>query len=139
MAEYSGKDMQSFFGSAELTQLTRVRINPEADEPDEYDVTHATDTQKQILEGLAGAAKTGVEVACYDESGGSHALMDLTVGDQDTFTFYPEGKVHGNPQCTVSSATLLTRPVSAEHNAPVELEATFKSATADSWDTYSSA
>jgi len=140
MAEYTGINMVVEYNSTEISgQGTKVRISPSIDEPEEFDVTHAGDSQHEVLEGLPGAAKTEVEFAAYDESGGAAALLGFDVGDKHDLVVYPEGKTHGNPMITVSDATLLTRPQNVEFNAPVELEATFKSSSKETRTTYSTA
>ena len=140
MAEYTGINMVVEYNSTEISgQGTKVRINPSVGEPKEYDVTHAGDSQDEVLEGLPGAAKTEAEFAAYDESGGSAALLGFDVGDKYDLVVYPEGKTQGNPMITLSDATLLTRPQNIEFGAPVELEATFKSSSKETRTTYSTA
>jgi hypothetical protein len=140
MAEYSGKDLQVFWNTIDISgQGRRVVINETAGEPEEVDITHRGDTERTALETYPGTVKTNVEYSCLDESGGSAALLGIDINDQDTLYIYPEGKTHGNAQITVTNARLIDRSQPVEYDQAVELEATFHAKNGVTRDTYSSA
>jgi len=140
MAEYSGKDLQVFWNTVDISgQGRRVVINETAGEPEEVDITHRGDTERTALETYPGTVKTNVEYSCLDESGGSAALLGIDINDQGTLYVYPEGQTHGKAQITVSNARLIDRSQPIEYDQAVELEASFHAKNAVSRDTYSSA
>jgi hypothetical protein len=110
MAEYTGQYMVAKFNSVAVNQLTRVSIEPKAAEPDFLDATHAEDTERQEIEGMAGAVRTRITVEGYDVSAGTHTLLDLSPNDQGTFLFYPQGTGTGMEKVTVSNARFMGSP-----------------------------
>jgi hypothetical protein len=110
MAEYTGKNMKAYFGASQITQITRVAIDPKAAEPDFRDATHAEDAERQEIEGMAGAVRTRITVEGYDITSGTHPLLDLSPNDTGTFVFYPEGTGTGKEKVSVASARFLGSP-----------------------------
>lgn len=140
MAEYSGKDLQVFFNTVDLSgQGRRVVVNETAGEPEEVDITHRGDSERSALETYPGTVKTNVEFTCLDESGGGAGLLGFALNAQDTLLIYPRGKTHGYEQITVNNARLIDRSQPVEYDQAVELEATFHAKNSVTRDTYSSA
>jgi hypothetical protein len=110
MAEYTGKLMKAYWGTGAISQITRVAVETKAAEPDFLDATHAEDTSRVEVEGMAGAVRTRITLEAYDTSDGAHELLDISVNSTGTFVLYPEGTGTGNETVTVSSARFLGSP-----------------------------
>jgi len=140
MAEYSGKDLEVYFGTVNISgQGRRVVINETAGEPEEVDITHRGDSERSALETYPGTVKTNVEYSCLDESGGNAGLLGFALNAQDTLLIYPEGRTHGKPEIEVDNTRLIDRSQPVEYDQAVELEATFHAKNSVTRDTYSSA
>lgn len=126
MAEYVGSSMVVKFGSTTVSeQLTEVKLDAKAADPDVLDCTHAGDTSHQELEGLAGVLRSRVTVTCWDTSDGAHALLDLAPNDTGTLYIYPEGTGSGNEIVTLSSSRLLGTPREWKFNELTKVTAEF--------------
>jgi len=138
--EYSGKDLQVFFNTVDISgKGRRVVINEMAGEPEEVDITHRGDTERSALETYPGTVKTNVEFSCLDEADGDAALLGFALNAKDTLFAYPRGKMHGYPQITVNNARLIDRSQPVEYDQEVELDASFHAKNSVTRDTYSSA
>ena len=139
MAEYSGKDLVVVFNTVDISGAgRRVRVREEAGEPEEIDVTHKGDTERQVLETYPGAQKARVEVNCLDESDGEAAILDFAINAQDTLFVYPEGQTHGNEELTLNSARLISRDKEIPYDGAVEVSSVFSAKNSLTYGTYSS-
>jgi len=102
-----------------------VRVNENAGEPEEIDVTHKSDTERQILESYPGAQTCSVDFTGLDISDGAATLLDFAINAKDTLKIYPEGNTAGNELLTLSNARLISRVRGLEYDGAAEIEATF--------------
>ena len=139
MAEYSGSLLAVYYNSIDWSgQGRRVRVNENAGEPEEIDVTHKGDSERQLLESYPGGQTTTVDVVVLDESDGAAAALDVAINAKDTLWVFPEGVTHGNEMLTLNNARLISRVRSLEYDGAAEIEATFHAKNSITMSTYSS-
>jgi hypothetical protein len=135
--QFTGKNMVLEFGTVDVSaSMRKVTITENADPPEDIDVTHKGDTERQLLDGLPGAVKTTVAADALDETGQASEIANLSINSLDTLIFYPEGKVNGKAKMTLNSATFRNRVHTTPYDGAVELSATFDSKQACTWSTY---
>ena len=140
MAEYKGADVAVFYNTVDISgQARSVTVNEDAGEPEQIDVTHKGDTERQLLEGFPGSQTTSVEVEILDDDGGDSALLDFNVNAKDTLYVYPEGKTHTYEEITVTNARLISRSESIVYDQAVTISASFYALNSCTRGTYSSA
>lgn len=138
MAEYKGADLAVFYNSVDISgQARTVTVNEEAGEPEQLDVTHKGDTERQLLEGFAGAQRTSVELGVLDDSAG-HSLLDFDVNSKDTLYVYPRGKTHTYEEITVENARMISRTEPIVYDQAVEITTNFLALNSCTRGTYSS-
>ena len=138
MAEYSGSLLVVKYNTVDISgQGRRVRVNENAGEPEEIDITHKSDTERQILESYPGSQTTSVDFTCLDESDGAANLLDFAINAKDTLLIYPEGLTAGNEVLTLSNARLISRVRGLEYDGAAEIEATFHAKNSITMSTYS--
>lgn len=139
MAEYSGSLLAVDYNTVNISaQGRRVRVNENAGEPEEIDITHKGDTERQILESYPGSQTCSVDVTVLDDSDGANTLLDFAINALDTLLVYPEGKTHQNEMLTLSNARLISRVRGLEYDGAAEIEATFHAKNSITMSTYSS-
>lgn len=139
MAEYKGNNLAVYYNTVDISgQARTVTVNEEAGEPEQLDVTHKGDTERQLLEGFAGAQRTSVELGILDDSAG-HALLDFEVNSKDTLYVYPRGKTHAYEEIVVENARMISRSEPIVYDQAVELTANFLALNSCTRGTYSSA
>lgn len=139
MAEYKGADLAVFYNSVDISgQARTVTVNEEAGEPEQLDITHKGDTERQLLEGFAGANRTTVELGILDDSAG-HALLDFAINAKDTLYVYPRGKTHTYEEIEIQNARFISRSEPIVYDQAVEITANFIALNSCTRGTYSSA
>lgn len=139
MAEYSGSLLAVWYNSIDVSgQGRRVRVNENAGEPEEIDVTHKGDSEREILESYPGAQTTSVDYTCLDESDGVSTMLDDAINAVDTLWVFPEGVTHGNELLTLNNARLISRVRGLEYDGAAEIEATFHAKNSITMGTWSS-
>jgi len=138
--EYSGINLAVYYNTVDISGKARsARVNENAGEPEEVDITHKGDTERQVLETFPGAKKTQVDYGCLDESGDTAALMDFAINAKDTLFIYPQGRTHTYTELTLQNARLIQRQQPIEYDGAVELSAQFSAKNSLTRGTYSSA
>ena len=138
--EYKGSSLQVFFNTVELSGQGRtVNVSEAAGEPEEIDITHRGDTERQLLESYPGGQKTTVDTSGLDESTGTAVIYDFAVNAQDTLYVYPEGKTHTYREGELQNARLIDRGLSVPYDGAGEWTAQFHAKNSITWGTYSSA
>lgn len=136
--QFTGKDMVLEFGTDDISVTARkVTMTENADPPEDIDITHKGDTERQLLDGLPGAVKTTVTIDALDETGQANTLAGLSLNAKDTLVFYPEGKTSGKARMTLNNATFRNRVQTTPYDGAAELSGTFDSKEGATWDTYS--
>lgn len=136
--QFTGKDMVLEFGTTDIsTAMRKVTMTENADPPEDIDVTHKGDTEKQLIDGLPGAVKTTVSAEALDETGQGSPIGGLSLNAKDTLIFYPEGKTNGKAMMTLNNTTFRNRVQTTPYDGAAEISATFDSKESASWDTYS--
>ena len=139
MPEYKGNLVVVEFNTVDISgQARTVTVNEEADEPEEIDVTHKGDSERQTLEGFPGAQKASVEFEALDYDADSVGLMTFANNALDTLNVYPRGKTHGYPKITVNNARLINRVKKIPYDGVAELKAKFSAKNSVTFSTYSS-
>ena len=111
MSKYTGLNMDCFFDSSSIAAgLRTMEVDPRAAEPDVLDSSARGSTMREEVEGLAGAIRTRITLTGLDESGGSHAILDLSLNDTGAMVCYPEGTGAGKETISMTSARLLAVP-----------------------------
>jgi hypothetical protein len=140
MAEYKGSDLAVFYNTVDISgQARSVTVTQEAGEPEQLDITHKGDTERQLLEGFPGAQRTSVELNILDDDGGDAALLDFAVNSKDTLYVYPQGKTHTYEEILVTNARLISMTEPIKYDQAVEITASFIALNSLSRSTYSSA
>lgn len=140
MAEYKGNNLAVYYNTVDISgQARSVTINEEAGEPEQLDVTHKGDTERQLLEGFPGAQRTTVELAILDDDGGDSALLEFEINAKDTLYVYPEGQTHTYQEIVIQNARLISRSEPIQYDQPVEITANFVALNSCTRGTYSSA
>jgi len=138
--EYAGIDLAVFYNTVDISGKGRsARINENAGEPEEVDITHKGDTARQRLETFPGAPGTQVDFSCLDETADAAAIMDFAINAKDTLFIYPKGRVHTYPQLTLQNARLIQRQQPIEYDQEVTIDAQFSAKNSLTRGTYSSA
>lgn len=137
MSEYTGRNMVLEFETNDISdQARRVVIDEAADAPEDIDVTHKGDTERQLIDGLPGAVKTTVTIEALDESGGVGDIMALVLNTTGTLNFYPNGKVEGEAEGVLNNATLRSRNQTVAYDDATTVTAVFESKQSVTWGTY---
>jgi hypothetical protein len=140
MAEYKGHNLAVVFNTVDISgQARSVTVNEEAGEPEQLDVTHKGDSERQLLEGFAGAQRTSVEMNILDDDDGDSALLDFAVNAKDTLFVYPEGRTHTYQEIVIQNARLISRAEPIVYDQAVEITANFLALNNCTRGTYSSA
>lgn len=135
--QFTGKDMVLEFGTDDVSaSMRKVTLTENADPPEDIDITHKGDTERQLLDGLPGATKSTVAAEMLDETGQASVLSGISLNTKDTVIFYPEGKTNGKAMMTLDNATFRNRVQTTAYDGAAELTATFDSKEAATWDTY---
>lgn len=138
--QYSGKDLQVFFNTVDISATARsVKISESAAEPETIDITHRGDSTRQELESFPGKAKSAIDFGCLDDNDGTANLLDFEINAKDTLTVYPRGKTHTYPQVVIQNARLLSRDHTVPYDNAVDLAAKFSAQNTVTRSTYSSA
>ena len=139
MGEYKGADVAVFFNTVDISgQARSVTVNEDAGEPEQIDVTHKGDTERQLLEGFAGSQTTGVEIEILDDDGGDSAFLDFAINAKDTLYVYPQGKTHTYEEITVNNARLISRSEPIVYDQAVTITGSFIALNSCTRGTYSS-
>ena len=78
MAEYSGSLLLVEYNTVDISATgRRVRVNENAGEPEEIDITHKGDSERQILESYPGAQSCSVDITILDLSDGAATILDF--------------------------------------------------------------
>ena len=140
MAEFQGDSLQVYYNTVDISaQMTRAVVNENAPEPEEIDVTHRGDTERQVLEGFPGRVGTNVDVTLWQAEGDAATIMDFAINAKDTLYIYPEGKTHTKPELTLQNARLIDRTETVPFDGADEIAATFNAKNSLTRGTYSSA
>jgi hypothetical protein len=138
MAEYKGQYLQVFFGGVDISAQGRtVNVSEDAGEPEEIDVTHRGDDERQVLESYPGRQVCNVDATLLDETGGDAEIMGYDVNDIDTLVVYPEGQADGGRMGTLDNARLIQRTTDVPYDGAVEISCTFHAKNTIVWSTYS--
>jgi hypothetical protein len=140
MAEYKGHNLAVVFNTVDISgQARSVTVNEEAGEPEQLDVTHKGDSERQLLEGFAGAQRTSVEMNILDDDDGDSALLEFAVNAKDTLFVYPEGQTHTYQEIVIQNARLISRAEPIVYDQAVEITVNFLALNNCTRGTYSSA
>lgn len=138
MAHFTGKDMVLEWGTIDISVTSReITVNEAAASTPDIDVTHKGDTEQQLMDGLPGAPKTTIKQTVLADDA-STVIQDLVQNDQDTLSFYPQGKTHGKPEFTLNNAIFLNRDYREPYNEPAVWDLNFEAKEGGTWSTYSS-
>jgi hypothetical protein len=138
--QYSGQNMDLYFNTVDIgATLRSVEISQAAPEPEEIDVTHKGDTERQTLEGFPGAVATTLTANFLDEEGDVTGLVDFAINSQDTLFFYPQGMTHTLPMLTIQAARLISIDETTPYDGGAEKTGTFNAKNSLTRSTYSSA
>lgn len=140
MAEYKGLSLQVFYNSLDISGTGRsVTVTEDAGEPEQIDVTHRGDSERQLLEGFPGSQTVTVEMEILDESGGSASLQAFAVNSKDTLVIYPEGQTNGYIMLTLQNARLTQKTQEVPYDGASTVTASFYAMNSLTHGTYSSA
>lgn len=135
--QFTGQNMVLEFGTQDVSDgARRVSVNETADPPEDIDITHKGDTERQLKDGLPGAVKTSITIESLDETGQASGLAALDLNTKDTLTFYPEGKTSGKARMTLNNATFRTRTQTTPYDGAAEITGGFDAKEGCTWDTY---
>ncbi len=135
--QFTGKDMVLEFGTVDIsTAMRTVELTENADPPEDIDITHKGDTERQLLDGLPGAVKTTVRAEALDETGQVSPIATATLNTKDTLIFYPEGKTSGKAKMTLNNATFRNRTQRTPYDGAAEISAEFDAKEKATWSTY---
>ena len=138
--EYKGSSLQVFFNSVELSGQGRtITVSESPGSPEQIDITHRGDTERQLLESYPGAQVTTVDTGGLDESTGTAVIYDFAMNALDTLYVYPEGKTDTYREGVLQNARLIDRGLEVPYDGAVEWSATFEAKNSITWGTYSSA
>lgn len=136
---YSGINLYIEFGGTTLGGFERTcTITETASAPETIDVTHVTDTARQIIEGLPGSVETNVSVTMLDIYDAPFEFPALALNTQDTLVVYPYGKTHTYPELTLSNARFHERGQDLDYGSETELSGTFNAKNTLTRGTYDS-
>ena len=136
MAEYKGDQLYVVFGSSTLSGQGRtVSVAETAGEPEEIDVTHRADTERQVLESYPGLVRTNVDMSALDESTGVAEIYDSVLNTKSTLWIYPEGAVSTYRMGILQNARLIDRGLEAPFDGAGEWSATWHGKNSITWST----
>lgn len=141
MAEhYDGRDLVAEFGGVDISAYGRsFEITESAEEPEEIDVTHKGDTERQTIEGFPGSQSTDVSYTMIDIYDALTAFGTMAINTKDTLVLYPKGKTNTYPMLTLQNARLIERTHNVVYDEAVELSGSFTATNSLTRGTYSSA
>jgi hypothetical protein len=123
---YDGRDLKVLFGAADISAYARsITVDETAPEPDELETTHKGDTEKQTIEGLAGAQSCSANFTMIDIYDAITVFGSMEINSIDTLFVFPKGQVVNYPQLTLQNARLTSRSQPIEYNGVVEISGTF--------------
>lgn len=103
VVEWGGTDV-----SGTLTNFTMKATQGKGARVDVSDKGSSTDGE--YLTGLRGDKETAWELEVNDIASGTAVIWDVGLGDSETLVDYPEGKTHGKPAITLTSAVVSEAP-----------------------------
>ena len=137
---YDGRDLVVEFGVVDISAYARaITLDETAPEPDELETTHKGDTEKQTIEGLAGAQSASAAFTMIDIYDALTAFGSMPINSIDTLITYPKGKVHTYPMLTLQNARLISRSEPIEYNGVVEISGNFSARNSLTRGTYTTA
>lgn len=137
--EYKGNSLVVEFNTVDVSgQARTVTVNEEAGEPDEIDITHKGDSERQTLEGLPGSPKTSVNLETLDYDADTVGILTFALNAKDTLLVYPRGKTHGYPKLIINNARLISREKKVPYDGAAELTSKFSASNTVTYSTYSS-
>lgn len=137
---YDGRDLDVYFGAVDISAYARsITVDETAPEPDELETTHKGDTEKQTIEGLAGAQSASASFTMIDIYDALTVFGSMPINSIDTLIIYPHGSVHTYPMLTLNNARLISRSQPIEYNGVVEISGVFSSRNSLTRGTYSTA
>lgn len=141
MAEhYSGKDLLVEFAGTDISAYARsIEVTETAPIPDDIDVTHKGDTEKQVIEDIAGAQTCDASFTALDIYDALHAFGTVALNTKDTLVVYPKGQTHTYPELTLQNARFHERSESIPYDGAVVLSGSFHAKNSLTRSTYSSA
>ena len=135
--EYKGSSLTVEYNSVTLTGQGRtVTVSEEAGEPEEIDITHRGDTERQVLESFPGRQACTVELGGLDEGAGTAVIYDFAINAKDTLKIYPEGKTNNTRLLTLNNARLIDRNLDVPYDGAAEWGATFHAKNSITLGTY---
>ena len=141
---YSGINLVIEFGGTTLGGFERTcTISETAAAPETIDVTHATDTERQTIEGLPGSPETNISVTMLDIYDAPFEFSTLALNTKDTLIIYPYGTAASShaaaPMLTLQNARFHERGQDLDYGSETELSGTFNAKNTLTRGTYSSA
>jgi len=134
---YDGRSLRVMFGAVDISAYARsCTVDETAPEPDELDSTHKGDTEKQTIEGLAGAQSTSVNFTMLDIYDSMTAFGSMPINSIDTLIIYPRDSVLTYPMLTLQNARLISRSEPIEYNGVVEISGVFSARNSLTRGTY---
>jgi hypothetical protein len=134
---YDGRDLVVYFGAVDISAYARsITIDESAPEPDELETTHKGDTEKQTIEGLAGAQSCSASFTMIDIYDSMTAFGSMPINSIDTLIIYPHNSILTYPMLTLQNARLTARSEPIEYNGVVEISGTFNARNSLTRGTY---
>ena len=137
MAEYKGDQLFVVFGTSTLSGQGRtISVAETAGEPEEIDVTHRGDTERQVLESYPGLVRTNVDMGALDESLGVAKIYDSVLNTKSTLWILPEGATNTYREGVLQNARLIDRGLEAPFDGAGEWSATWHAKNSIAWSTH---
>jgi hypothetical protein len=140
MAEYKGSLLQVYFNTVDISATGRsVNVSEDAGEPEEIDITHRGDTERQVLESFPGRQACTVDVTLLDDDGGASTIYGFAINAKDTLFVYPEGSTAGNRKGQLNNTRLIQRSLTTPYDGAVEVSVQFHAKNSITWTTLATA
>jgi hypothetical protein len=134
---YDGRSLRVMFGAVDISAYARsITVDETAPEPDELETTHKGDTEKQTIEGLAGAQSAQATFTMIDIYDSMTAFGSMPINSIDTLIIYPRDSVLTYPMLTLQNARLISRSEPIEYNGVVEISGVFSARNSLTRGTY---